>query len=68
MINHTRQSIVIPYRAFIEAPEMNYIPESWEEIRYGNTGYVYYRSRHNYGASGKILYHFIFPIFPMTTG
>jgi hypothetical protein len=68
MINHTRQDITEKYRHLIQTPEMNYIGGSWQTIRFEDTGFVYYQSRHNYAPLGKRLHHFIFNIWPLTTG
>jgi hypothetical protein len=68
MINHTRQDITEKYRQLIQTREMNYIQGSWQVIRFEDTSFVYYQSRHNYAPAGKRLHHVIFNIWPLTTG
>jgi hypothetical protein len=68
MINHTRQDIAAKYQQLIQTPEVNYIQGSWQVIRFEDTGFIYYQSRHNYAPQGKRLHHFIVNIWPLTTG
>jgi hypothetical protein len=63
MINHKETDIVEEYKKIIMSPEMRFVPDSWEKIYVEPTGYSYFTSRHSFSNEGKILFHFIFPIY-----
>lgn len=63
MINDRQFDITKKYREIIESPEMNFIEGSWKEIFVEPSGYSYFKSQHNISRKGKIIYHFIFPIY-----
>ena len=65
MSNHTKNNIIEEYRKIIMSAEMQFISDSWQKIVVEPTGYSYFISKHGFSNEGKILYHFIFPVYQL---
>ena len=63
IINHTKNNITEKYKEKVISSEMKFIDASWEEVRFKDTGYLYYKSKHNFWDQVKTLYHFIFSVY-----
>jgi hypothetical protein len=64
MINHLKQSdISTAYKNTVSASEMNDIENSWEEVPYVGSDFVYYESRHQFAGKEKVVRHFIFNVY-----
>jgi len=61
IINHTSRNIIDKFKDIVCNVKMNYVADSWEEIRYRNSGFSYYQSKHQ-STRLKIIYHFIFSV------
>ncbi|MEO8414597.1 MAG: hypothetical protein ABI472_13100 [Ginsengibacter sp.] len=67
MINDKQFDIIKKYREIIESLEMRFMVGSWQEISVEPSGYSYFISKHDFSRKGKIIYHFIFPIYQITS-
>lgn len=65
MINHTSDNIDNEYKEMITDVLTGYLDESWIENSFKK--FQYFRTEHKYGATRKLIYHFIFNV-PIYSG
>ena len=63
MINNRKTDITDKYRQMITKPETGYIHNSWENLPFTPTDFVYFKSIHRIGTKEKALYHFIYSVY-----
>lgn len=59
MINHLDSCIERKYKERVVLQRESYIIESWTEIPYKQTDYMFFKSKHTFNNRIKTLYHFI---------
>lgn len=65
MINNLKKKdILLPYKKLVTAPGADYVFDSWQTVKYRNTGFEYYISKHHKHNRVKTVYHFIYRLFP----
>jgi hypothetical protein len=65
IINHLKEKDILDeYEKIVVSDKMCYMPETWQDIKFQNTNFIYYKSKHLFGINPKTIYHFIFRIHP----
>lgn len=59
MVNHLESSIERKYKEKVVLKTKSYIQDSWFELKYKQTGYMFFKSEHTFNKRTKTLYHFI---------
>lgn len=62
MINHTNRNIVLELENLICKPETHYVEGTWKEIKFKNTAFTYFISKHR-SNSLRTVYHFVISVY-----